>query len=273
MEQDILRKLQLTQLEILKEIDRVCRLNHISYFVDSGTLLGAVRHQGFIPWDDDLDIGMLREDYKRFQEIAPRDLGGQYVFVTCHTEPDYPFMFGKVMKKGTVYQEEKSKKVGFVQGIYVDVFPFDHFPAEEKQQKKQGKQLTALRAMIRNKAGYATWVKDGKTDYVKLAKNIPFKLASIFFSRPYLIKKYESVAERYNSEDTEVYYTFGISRYGKWRLPVEAIRKTVLLPFEDALVPCPEGYDQYLRLLYGDYLELPPEEERENRHLVEELKF
>ena len=107
MEKDLLRKVQLTQLEIAKEIHRVCEENDIRYFLSDGTFLGAVRHQGFIPWDDDMDIGMLREDYEKFCRIAPQKLGEKYVFQNWYTDPNYGLPFGKVMKRGTVYQESK----------------------------------------------------------------------------------------------------------------------------------------------------------------------
>lgn len=273
MEQEVLRKLQLTQLEILKEIDRVCREKEISYFLVCGTLLGAVRHQGFIPWDDDLDIGMLREDYERFKEAAPGLLKEQYEYITSENTPDYPFMFSKVIKKGTVFQEAKSKKGGFVQGIYVDVFAYDHFPKEKARQKRQGRKLTVLRALIRDKTGYATWNSNGKIAFRKLIKNIPFIVLSTFFTKSSLIRRYEKECERYHQVRTGAYFTLDAEKYGKNVLTEESIQKTVRLPFEDGAFPCPEGYDAFLKRMYGDYMELPPEEERGNRHQILELKF
>ena len=108
MEQDILRKLQLTQLEIAKEIRRVCEENDIRYFLCCGSFLGAVRHQGFIPWDDDFDIGMLREDYERFCRIAPEKLKPEYCLQSWHTDSRYALPFAKVRKRGTLLLERKS---------------------------------------------------------------------------------------------------------------------------------------------------------------------
>ena len=108
MERDVLRKVQLVQLEMMKEIDRVCRENHIRYFLYRGTFLGAVRHQGFIPWDDDMDIAMLREDYEAFCRIAPEKLNPKYCLQNWHTDPNYALPFGKIRKRNTLYTEAKS---------------------------------------------------------------------------------------------------------------------------------------------------------------------
>ena len=107
MDSETLRKVQLVQLEIAKEISRVCDENGIKYFLTGGTLLGAVRHGGFIPWDDDLDIGMFRQDYEKFLEIAPVSLREQYKIIDWNSDQSYPHPMGKVIKKGTLYKESK----------------------------------------------------------------------------------------------------------------------------------------------------------------------
>ena len=112
MERELLRKVQLTQLEIAKEIRRVCEENDIPYFLTCGTLLGAVRHQGFIPWDDDMDVGMLRENYEKFCRIAPEKLKPEYCWQTWYTDPNYALPFGKVRKRGTLFLEAKSHRLG-----------------------------------------------------------------------------------------------------------------------------------------------------------------
>ena len=107
MEPQLLRKVQLTQLEIAKEIKRVCEENDSAYFLSDGSLLGAVRHQGFIPWDDDMDMAMPRKDYEKFCRIAPEKLKKEYCFQNWYTDPNYGLPFGKVMKRNTIYLESK----------------------------------------------------------------------------------------------------------------------------------------------------------------------
>ena len=104
--QETLRKLQKTELEILKDFIKICKKYNLTYFATGGTAIGALRHQGFIPWDDDIDVCMLRKDYERFMEVAPKEMGDRYVFMDTHTEKKYPLMFGKMIKKGTSFIED-----------------------------------------------------------------------------------------------------------------------------------------------------------------------
>ena len=121
-------KLQKAETEILSEVIRVCDENGITYFAVGGTALGAVRHSGFIPWDDDVDIGMLREDYERFLKIAPEKLKKGYTLCSAESEPNMPSYFAKVRKDGTVFKEESSKNIKMHHGIFLDVMPYDKIP-------------------------------------------------------------------------------------------------------------------------------------------------
>ena len=102
MDKKTLRKVQLVQLEIAKEIARICEENKINYYLIGGTLLGAIRHKGFIPWDDDLDIGMIRSDYEKFMQIAPKCLDDKYALIDWKSDLIYPHPMGKIIKKGTI---------------------------------------------------------------------------------------------------------------------------------------------------------------------------
>ena len=129
-----LRQAQKVMLYIMKKIHEVCVKHNIRYWLDYGTLLGAVRHDGFIPWDDDMDISMLREDYEKFNAIAQQELGEEFFWQTKETEPDFCFEMGKVRLNGTVWQEKNWEKSSIThQGLFVDIFPIDPFPESKIQ--------------------------------------------------------------------------------------------------------------------------------------------
>ena len=121
-----LRKVQLIELEILKEFDKICKDNHLRYILVGGTLIGAIRHNGFIPWDDDIDISMPRKDYNKFIKIQKKQLNHQkYYFQCMETENEFGLPFGKIRRKGSIYSETTCPLDEKKQGIWIDIFPID----------------------------------------------------------------------------------------------------------------------------------------------------
>lgn len=268
-----LRRLQLTQLEILCEVQRVCERNNISFFLYGGTLLGAIRHQGFIPWDDDLDIGMLRDDYERFLDIAPREMNKKYLLQTWRNDPGYAWPFAKVQKVGTICQEIISANANKMSGIYIDIFPLDVFPSNAHMQKSQGKKIELFRYLSLMKCGYKQWLSSGRFDLKKYLKYLPFRFLAMFYKKEQICKVYEDSATRFNKSGGESLFPQSIRHYGTLSVPRKDFEKTIMAPFEGKEFPIPIGYENYLVSAYGDWETLPPENERGNRHGVLKVDF
>lgn len=272
MDKKTLRKAQLVQLEIAKEIKRVCEENGIQYFLDSGSLLGAVRHKGFIPWDDDMDLGMLRKEYERFLQIAPTALNEKYELVEWKTESKYPYPFAKVMRKGTIYQEEAHNDFSKC-GIFVDIFPYDRLCPNQKQNEKYRKKLILYRGMIRAKCHHRTWTMHNHFYFGRWLKNLPYYLLAIFYKKEKLIENYEKIATIHNEQPFERFYVQGGGNYLTWQIPRECLENLSELTFEGNVFSVPENYDLYLKTAYGDYMQLPPEHKRENIHSIIKIDF
>lgn len=266
MDNEVLRKVQLELLGILKDIDLVCRNNGITYFLDSGTLLGAIRHKGFIPWDDDLDIGMLREDYEKFNKIAQKELGDAYFWQTWKTDSEYAMPIGKVRKKNTLYLEMKSHVLK-ENGFFVDILPYDFAPENPDERIELKKNQKSIHRKLLMKSGYRPWIVEGKKDYKRRAGYIPYQLLSLFVSRDKLINQYNAMTYSVDSRET-VYEQTGRRYY-----PIEWMRETTLVEFEGDMFPVLSHYHEWLTTAYGDYMTPPPEEQRENRHQIYKIEF
>ena len=269
MDKITLRKVQLVLLEIAKEIKRVCDDNNIKYFLDSGTLLGAIRHFGFIPWDDDLDIGMMREDYEKFCRIAPQCLKEDYFLQTWENDDYYALPFAKVRKNHTVYVENKASKRA-KNGFYVDIFAYDYAPKSNREKEILLKKLANIERILLMKCGYEPWNSANKIDIVKRFGYLPYQIRSVLNEKTNLIKQYEALATSV-SHSSEIYPQIGIVK--GYFIPYKVFGEGIDHTFEDEIFRIPEDYDLYLTSMYGDYMTLPPVEKRENLHQIIDIKF
>ena len=269
MDKKTLRKLQLVQLEIAKEIKRVCKEYNIRYFLTAGTLLGAVRHKGFIPWDDDLDIGMLQEDYAKFCQIAPNALSKEYKLVTWKTDSLYALPFGKVYKKGTIFQESKSYQDN-KNGIYVDIIVYNNAPVNSITRYYLINKLRILERLILMKNNYRPWMENDKINWRKRFIYLPIQFLSCFFTRKYLVNRHISLTIK----QAKTGFVYGPASLKK--VPIfqrKNLEKTSEYPFEDTKFAIFDKAQDYLQVVYGDYMQLPPEKDRQNKHQVVKLDF
>lgn len=269
MEQDVLKRVQPILLDMLKEISRVCEENGIRYFLYRGTFLGAVRHQGFIPWDDDMDIAMLREDYEKFCRIAPEKLGADYCFQNWHTDRDYAHPFGKVRRRGTVYVEAKCRRLP-ENGFYIDIYPLDLAPETDAERISLNRKLKHIYRVKLMKCKYTPWKEGDKIIWKKRIGYLLYQIIALFVSQEALVRYYEKTA-LVVSESSAWYEQSAIPSVPFFKRAW--CEELAMYPFADTEFPGPRDYDAFLTSLYGNYMELPPEDKRENRHQIMELDF
>lgn len=268
-----LRKLQLVELEILKEIDRVCSKYNIKYWLTGGTLIGAIRHNGFIPWDDDIDIAMFRNDYEKFIKIAPYELSDQFYMQNWETELNFVYPYTKIRKNNTILLETGSERASIHHGVFVDIFAYDKFPLHKLDLMKIKFTMQILFRMMLAKGGFTPWRGINHINYYKKLLYALLNIVSKFISiqsMKNIYRKYVQIANKTNSD-----YVFNSCEINdeKHPIPEEYVKKVVLHRFEDAQFYIPAEYDKLLRHFYGDYMQLPPPEKREGHHNIVELKL
>lgn len=254
------RKLQKIILSIAIEIKQICDRHNIPYVVLGGTQLGAIRHGGFIPWDDDFDIGMKRKDYERFIHICETELNSdKYFLQTENTEEYYAYSFGKIRLKDTKFIEEFSKNVPVHQGIFVDIFPYDNLPDGKIAKKIFLLQNYILKTFL--------WIKCGYGEEFH-RKRIPYKFVrvlSFFISKDILKKLRIRLIQKYNSMDTKQCFT---SDYPREHLENTWFETSADYEFEGEMFVGFQEFDEYLMNLYGNYMQLPPAEERKTHTII-----
>lgn len=248
-----LRRLQLVQLQILKEFDKVCRENDIKYILDAGTLLGAVRHKGFIPWDDDIDVRMLRSEYEKFREIACKDFSDTIYFQDYRNEKAYPWLYSKVRMYGTRAVRVGQEHLGMRDGIFIDIFPCDGIPADEKAFKKK-----CVKAQLCRRTLYA---RTARVTATNILEKIKWNLVCLI-PRTLVYSVIEGLVEKHPADSADKVGCLGwhapkdVNGFDKkWFTELEDIG------FEGEMFMAPKDYDGFLRFSFGDDYMTPPKEE------------
>ena len=264
------KQLHKVLLEILEYVDIICKQNNLQYLLIGGTALGARRHGGFIPWDDDVDIGVPRGDYERLLMILKTKKDG-YKIQDETTEKKYFCPFAKLRKNGTVFKEKISIGLYEDNGIYIDIFPIDTLSEVSSLNTK----IKLYKIKILNHALRFRYCREL---YCSSEKASTFKhwilyIPFIFFSRDYLMKKLvNNMTSQNNREKHYAANLAGTNKLEKEIMEYDVFFPTKELEFEGKKYPCPNQIDQYLKKLYGNFIELPPMEKRRTHEPIE-LKF
>ena len=263
-----MQQLQQYILEILVDVDEFCRENGITYYLGEGTLLGALRHKGFIFWDDDADILMPREDYEKFLSIAPKALEEKYTVDSFKTNPKHWSIPSMVqMKKQTPFNKPKYEKVALNNGPNIDIFPLDYVKTDK--QKKLIVRATRIRALKR-----ALWLKSGvhdRSNYKTLKRRIlyyyPCKLLAFFNSDKRLKSRINKLLLKTNDSSNGYLANFSsLYLIGREVCPKDWYGKPCELEFEGNMFLAPAQPEKVAKRLYGNYMELPPLEKRRSKH-------
>lgn len=267
---DVIAKVQNCELDILEQIDRICRKYKLEYFGIGGTALGTVRHAGFIPWDDDIDIAMPRKDYEIFLSVAENELAGGYHVQNFKEEPESPFYFTKLRKNNTRFVEYYLKDYKMHHGIFVDIFPFDNIPDKEWMAAihfKLARFLFHIYLCKSLKTVYSEKENGAARDYRYFVRRVVHWLLTPF-PKKWLFCMLDAWVRLFNGRETK---RMGYVVAKKLRVARNILYPIQFLQFEKMQMPLPKDSDAYLKAQYGNYMVLPPASKRKGHlpYLVE----
>ncbi len=259
-----LRNIQLVQLELLQEVDRICKKCNIHYNIIAGTLLGAIRHGGYIPWDDDADVALLRDEYEKFRKACKTELDTtRFYFQDHRNTKGYRWGYGKLRRKNTLFLREFQEHMPYKQGIFIDIFPLDNVSDNYIVRSIQNFECFCVRKILWSKVGQIADKNYFKRKWFKLLAKIPEQEIFRFYNRMIL---------RYNKKKTRMVrilmFPAPNNEYGYYRSWYECSADTL---FEGVIFQGIKDYDSYLTFKFGDYMKLPPVEKRKV-HPVSKLK-
>ncbi|WP_298500633.1 phosphorylcholine transferase LicD [uncultured Methanobrevibacter sp.] len=269
-DEKILKHLQSLELMILKEFIKICEENNLTYYMYAGTLLGTIRHNGFIPWDDDLDVIMFRDDFEKFKQVFISNHPDKLKLLSIETEEEYFHLLSKLMLKDTLFEEDWVNQVDFNIGVNIDIFVLDDLSNSNFKRNYQLK-----KAFLYNKLLIMSKIKlDDLPFLTKLITHSGYHILNLLGIKPkWINKRCLNFLSKYRDENAEC--VFDISATAEEYPQIfnkKKFKEVKRATFEDIEVNVPGNYDEILKSLYGDYMQLPPKEDRYN-HITENLDF
>lgn len=264
-----LKRLQNTQLEIYKEIDRICKKYNIEYFGTWGTALGAIRHKGFIPWDDDIDISMKWNEFKRFEEVCKNELNEKFFLQNTETDEYYWNPYTKVRLNNTTSMDKSLSHMKCHYGICMDIFPITPIPNSKLCKMKQKVLVNIYKGLCY--IPYILYISSSdNSNKGKIINSLLTNNMKNFLRRKLIGNKTLNIFKEYLTREINK-YDFNKCNYcgeiltGPYERRVyktEIFKESILMDFENIYIPIPKDYDEYLSYIYGDYMKLPSESER-----------
>lgn len=257
-----MKKIWAVMLDLLQEFDRVCKKHNLKYQVNGGTLLGAVRHKGFIPWDDDLDVQMFREDYDKLCEIGPSEFQHPYFFQSKYTDPGMGTFFAKLRNSNTTAfsEEERNGVTEYNKGIFIDIMPLDNIPDDAIERERFFKEILEKRLQVIKKGRTFGIFSETNKPVDRIIKKCLFHLFS--YRRKTKIqeflqvfREYEQLCKKYNGQKTNQLANLLFSPPTRNIYHSENFEEAIMLDFEFLKVPCAKRYEQELTERYGNWHE------------------
>ena len=271
-----LKRIQEVELEILKDFMDICDRHGLDYFGIAGTGIGALRHHGFIPWDDDIDVAMPRDDFEKLLPLVEKEMGDKYLIMNAERYPNYPLMTTRMTMRGTKFKEEALKNIDAPLGIFLDLYPLDKVSDNPKEARRQARdawfwsKILILRSIPFPMLGFSGW----KAKIIHAICGLAHLVLNILHvPKTWIYKKAYEAETRSNHYTKTKNLDFFCDTTPYMNLyAVKDIYPLRKLPFEDVELNFPHNLHNNLTGMYGDYMQLPPEEKRKN-HYPYELEF
>jgi lipopolysaccharide cholinephosphotransferase len=275
-DKETLQKVQQIELMILRDSLKICQKYNVKFFLIGGSAIGAIRHQGFIPWDDDIDVAMMRKDYDEFIKRINEEMPDKYIAMNTGTDKNYPLMTTRLMLKGTKFVEEPLKDIHCFLGIFLDMYVLDNLPDNPEELNKISRKSFILSKLqiLRSIAFPVLPYKGAKAKLTHVITGIAHGVLTVFgISKEKLYKKAIRIAAPYKNLDNSKKVGFLFDTYPDY----EIYDRTDIFPLRivkfnglDVYMPC--NVEKSLTDQYGDYMQMPPVEKRKN-HFPYELDF